>query len=131
MAQVVNEMPNRKSHGLDGFIIGFFKACWETVKTNIYEVVVDSQNSTTILKAIIFTFITLIPKEDRASTLEKFRPIALCNVLYKIISKVAANRMKMVLPFLISKAQSRFMEGRKILDNVIHAHEIDHSLKRP
>lgn len=50
-------------------------------------------------------------------------------MLYNIKSKVATNRMKMVLQFLISEERSRFVEGRHILDNVIHVHDISHSLK--
>lgn len=95
----------------------------------IYEVVVDSQGSKTNLKDLNSTFIVFIPKEQRASTLEKFRPIALCNVLYKIIFKVATNRMKMVLPCLILAEYSGFVEERQILDNLILAHEITHLLK--
>ena len=89
----------------------------------------DSQNIATILKFINLNFITLIPKEYMESTPEKFRPITHYYLLYKIISNVAANRMKMVLPFLISEEHFRFVEGRKIPDNVVHAHEIAHSLK--
>jgi len=58
-----------------------------------------------------------------------FRPIALCNVLYKIISKVIANRLKPLLPTLISEEQIGYLEGRQILNNIIQAHEVVHSLK--
>eukprot|EP00253_Pinus_taeda_P029050 PITA_29050 len=59
-------------------------------------------------------------------TPDGFRPIALCNVVYKIISKVIANRLKPLLPALISEE----VEGRQILNNIIQAHEVVHSLKR-
>jgi hypothetical protein len=75
------------------------------------------------------TFLTLIPKEERVTNPKNFRPIALCNVIYKIISKVIALRLKPILPFIISKEQSGYVEGRKIMDNVILVHEIIHSLK--
>jgi hypothetical protein len=52
------------------------------------------------------TFLTLIPKEERVTNPKNFRPIALCNVIYKIISKVIALRLKPILPFIISKEKS-------------------------
>jgi hypothetical protein len=86
--------------------VDFFKACWDVVKHDIYGIVEDSRCSSSILKALNSTFITLIPKENEARTPDRFRPIALCNVVYKIISKVIANRLKPLLPILISKEQS-------------------------
>ena len=62
-------------------------------------------------------------------TPERFRPIALCNVVYKIISKVIENRIKPLLPTLMSEEQTRYVEGRKILNNIIQAREVVHSLK--
>jgi hypothetical protein len=127
--QVVQEMPNGKAPGPDGFTVEFFKACWEVVKHDVYGVVEDSRRSTSILKALNATMITLIPKENEARTPDRYRPIALCNVVYKIISKVIANRLKPLLPTLISQEQAGFVEGRQILDNIIHAHELIHTLK--
>jgi len=59
---------------------------------------------------------------------DRFRPIALCNVVFKIISKVVANRLKPLLPTLVAVEQSGYVEGRQILDNIIQAHEVVHSL---
>jgi hypothetical protein len=127
--QVVQEMPNGKAPGPDGFTVEFFKACWDVVKYEIYGVVEDSRRSTSILKALNATMITLIPKENEARTPDRYRSIALCNVVYKIISKVIANRLKPLLPTLISQEQAGYVEGRQILDNIIQAHEIIHTLK--
>lgn len=62
-------------------------------------------------------------------TPDSFRPIALCNVVVKIISKIIANRLKPLLPTLVSEEQTGYVEGRKILNNIIQAHEVVHSLK--
>eukprot|EP00253_Pinus_taeda_P032686 PITA_32686 len=126
--EAVRNMPNDKAPGPDGFTINFYKACWNIVKQDIWEIVEDSRRSKTILKSLNSTFIALVPKVEEANTPEKFRPIALCNVIYKIISKVIANRVKMILPGIISQEQSGYMEGRQILDNILLAQEMIHSL---
>jgi len=92
-------------------------------------VVEESQTSGQVLPALNATFLTLIPKEERVTNPKQFRPIALCNVIYKIITKVVANRLKPILPFIISKEQAGYVEGRQIMDRVILAHEVIHSLK--
>jgi len=127
---VLKEMKNGKALGPDGFNVDFFKACWNIVKQDILNVVEDSTVNKTILKVLNTSFISLIPKQEDVQTLDKFRHIALCNVVYKIISKVAANRLKPLLPTLVSGEQLGYVEGRQILDNIIQAHEVVHSLKR-
>jgi len=101
--EAVKEMPNGKAPGSDGFTIDFYKACWEIVKIEVWEAEEDSWCSSSILKSLNSTFLALIPKEEEANTPSMFCPIALCNVLYKIISKVIANRMKPILPSIISE----------------------------
>ncbi len=121
-------MQNGKALGPDGFNVDFFKTCWSIVKHDILNVVEDSRGNHTILKALNTSFIALIPKQELAQTPDRFRPIALCNVFYKIISKVVANRLKPLLPSLVSVEQYGYVEDRQILDNIIQAHEVVHSL---
>lgn len=130
VSEVLKDMQNGKAPSPDGFNLDFFKACWDIVKLDIVNVVEDSRVSKSILKALNTYFISLIPKQESAQTTDKYRPIALCNVVYKIISKIVANRIKPLLPKLVSEEQSGYVEGRKILDNIIQAHEVVQSLKR-
>lgn len=60
--------------------------------------------------------------------MKDFLPIRLCNVVYKIISKILVQRLKMVLQFIVSENQAAFISGRFIKDNVIIPHEVLHSL---
>jgi hypothetical protein len=101
--QALQEMPNGKSQGPDGFTMEFFKSCWEFIKHEVYRVVEDTRRSYSILKALNATMITLIPKENEAKTPDHYRPIALCNVVYKIISKVIENILKPLLSTLVSQ----------------------------
>jgi hypothetical protein len=82
-----------------------------------------------VISSLKATFLTLIPKEERVTHPKQYRPISLCKVIYKIITRVIATRLKSILPFVISKEQVGYVEGRKIMDNVIVTHEVIHSLK--
>ena len=101
----------------------------DLIKEEVLEIVEESISKSGVLRAFNGTFLTLITKEEGADNPDKFRPIALCNVIYKIISKVIVNCLKPLLPNLISPEQLGFVEGRKILDGVIPVHEVIHSLK--
>lgn len=79
--------------------------------------------------AINSTFFTLILKNENSEDVKGFRPIALCNVIYKIIATLIAKRLKPLLDSLISPEQTGFVEGRKILDGLVVTQEVIHSLK--
>ena len=99
---IVKKMVVDKAPGPDSFTTNFFQECWNMVKDEVLEIVEDSRRTHNILKAFNSTFLTLIPKETKADEPGKFRLIALCILIYKIITKIISNHLKPLLPMLIS-----------------------------
>ena len=91
-----------KAPGSDGMLPLFFQTFWSDIGLDVSEAVLSCLNSGTILKSINHTFLTLIPKVKNPEIVAQFRPISLCNVIYKILSKVIVNRLKPFLNSIIS-----------------------------
>ena len=92
-----------KSPGPDGFPAHFFQHKWDICGEDLTRMVLKVLNGDDIPTEINSTFIVLIPKVQNPVSLNQFRPISLCNVVYKVISKALANRLKRVLPDIISQ----------------------------
>ena len=90
--------------------------------------VLNVLNSSMSMADINRTNITLVPKTKSPSKMTEFRPISLTNIVYKLISKVLANRLKAILPQIIIENQSAFLYERLITDNVLVAFELMHYL---
>lgn len=84
----------------------------------------------TIDNQLVYTNIALIPKKKNPQVMTDLRPISLCNVLYKVISKVLVNRLKKIIILIISDTQSSFIPGRLITDNIMIPHEVMHFMRR-
>jgi hypothetical protein len=104
-----------KAPGLDGFPAHFFQRHWDLCGREVTSVVSSVLRGEDDPSIINNTFIVLIPKVASLEKLGQFRPISLCNVIYKIASKVVANRLKVILPEIISEEQSEFVPGRLIM----------------
>lgn len=126
---VVFQIKPWASPGNDGFQTGFYQHCWSTVGVEVISMVQHFFTHKFMLKAINHIFQVLIPKILHPQTPSDYRPISLCNVSYKIISKIMANRLKPLLPNLICPTQSAYISGRQIQNNVIIAHELTHTMK--
>lgn len=86
-------------------------------------------NLGTIPANINHTYTTLIQKIKSPERFTELRPIALCNILYKLISKVLANQLKSLLPLVVSESQSAFQSDKAISDNILIAFETWHHMK--
>ncbi|CAM8982037.1 unnamed protein product [Rhodiola kirilowii] len=123
------QMAPTKSPGLDGFSALFYQKHWEVVKDSVIRSVLHMLREGVVEDELNKTMITLVPKKKDPEKMEDYRPISLCNVAVKVVTKVLANRLKHILPVIISETQSAFVPGRLISDNILAAHELFHFIK--
>ena len=90
----------------------FFQMYWQVVMDDVVKAIQEFFGARSILKEINSTFLVLIPKVPGANSLDKFKPINLCNYFYKIILKVLTSRMLKLLPLIILQQQTSFFPGR-------------------
>jgi len=124
------QMEPLKTPGLDGMSPLFYQHFWSTLNHDVTSSILSWLNSGTIPTPLNHTFMTLIPKINSPEYAHQFRLISLCNVLYKIYSKVHANFLKKLLPSIITEHQSAFTKETLILDNILVAFETLHSKQK-
>ena len=110
--QVVKELEGDKAPGPDGFSMAFYHHCWRVVEKDILAVFEEFFQHCKFEKSLNATFIAIIPKKIDASNVRDFHPISLVGSVYKILAKVLAIRLRVVLDQLISETQNRFVGGR-------------------
>ncbi|KAL6204632.1 hypothetical protein ACLB2K_021899 [Fragaria x ananassa] len=96
--EALKQMGPDKSPGEDGFSARFYQAYWEIVGDEVSNRCLQVLNEGASVKDLNHTLLALIPKIENPQGVADFRPISLCNVLYKLISKAMVNRMKLILP---------------------------------
>jgi hypothetical protein len=126
---VLNGIGDLKAPSPDGMPAIFFKKLWDLIGPRVKNEVIQVLNGAAMSTGYNDTTVVLIPKMKDPKSLKELRPISLCNVLYKIISKDLAGRLKGILDEIISPNQSAFMPGRLISDNILVAYEVTHFLK--
>uniref|UniRef100_A0A803QNJ8 Reverse transcriptase domain-containing protein n=1 Tax=Cannabis sativa TaxID=3483 RepID=A0A803QNJ8_CANSA len=117
--KVVFSIPGNKSPGPDVFSSSFYQDNWEIIGSEICGAVKSFLESGNILKEINSTIITLVPKSKCPNSVKDFRPIACCNVIYKIATKLLRSRINDILPSIISQSQGGFIKGRFIGHNIL------------
>jgi hypothetical protein len=130
LKEALFQMHPDKAPGPDGFNPTFYQQFWNICGDDIFEVAKEWLDRGYFPSSLNETNICLVPKCENPASMKDLRPISLCNVLYKMVSKLLANRLKECLGKCVSEEQSAFIEGRSICDNVLIAIEVIHALKR-
>jgi len=109
-------------------MVEFFIYFFDLVGDELLEAVEDSMNRGEVVRALNSNFLSLIPKVNKPSSFDDFRPISLCNMCYKLIEKIIANRIKPILSRSLSEEQLGFLKGRQIQYSIGTAQECLHSI---
>ena len=117
-----------KALGLDGLHAGFYQHFWHEMGNSICKEVKTIFKDGLVPDYLNDTLVTLIPKCKSPESLNNYRPIGLCNSVYKILSKILVERIRPHLSKLVSPVQSAFVPGRKGIDNVLIAQELFYAL---
>jgi hypothetical protein len=116
--------------GPGGFSFLFNHKFWETIKTNLMALTKGFEQGNINVARLHCALITLIPKEEEAKTLNKFRPTSLINCSFKIFTKALNNRLITICNRLLANNQAAFDKGRFILESVVSAYEIIHDVAK-
>lgn len=122
--KVLFSMPSHKSTGPDGYPSEFFRTAWPVIGADFIVSVQSVFKYGFLPKGVNSTILALVPKKVDSKEMKDYRPIACCNVLYKVVSKILANRLKKILPSVITENQSSFIKGRLLMENVLLASKL-------
>ena len=124
------EMHSDKLPGPDNMNPAFYQRFWLNVAEDMTKACLHFIATCSFPMGLNDTSIVLIPKKPKPESISDMRPIALCNVLYKIVAKMLSNKMKAILGSVVFESQSAFMSGRAITDNILISSDIMHFFKR-
>ena len=118
-----------KSPGPDGMSPFFFQKYWHIMGNDVTTAIFSVLNSGHMLHKMNYTHIVLIPQYNDLKNVSDYQPISFGNVVSRIVSKLLANWLKLILPNVISDSQSVFVPNRLIIDNIIVAFEVLHRMR--
>ena len=128
--KAVRDMGSFKAPGPDGFPAIFYQRCWETVGDSVVRFATLFFETGKLPEDTNDALVVLIPKVAKPESFTQFRPISLCNVLFKIITKAMVGRLKGIMKKLIGPAQSSFIPARLSADHIVVVQEAVHSMRR-
>lgn len=128
--EAISQMGAYKAPGPDGFPPCLFQIYWHILGDKVTEAVQNIFFRGKLIDDLNNVLICLIPKCKVPESFSQFRPISLCNVLVKVVSKILANRLRPLMASLMENYQASFISGRSTSDNIIVAQEVVHSLQR-
>jgi len=123
---VVKRMPTDKAPGPDGFNGFFLKKCWQFIKGDFYSLCSNFFSGQANMECINTSYITVVPKKDSPKTVSDFLPISLMNITLKVITKILANRLQMVILRIVHRNQYGFIRSRTIQDCLAWSYEYIH-----
>lgn len=127
--RAIDACNSSKSPGPNGFNFGFFKRFWGMLKDDIMRLLEEFHQHGRLVSGLNTSFMVLIPKKVEAEDLQDYMPISLIEGVYKMISKILANRLSKVLEPIILENQSAFVGGRQLIDSVVTLNEIIEEMK--
>ncbi|KAL5558341.1 hypothetical protein UlMin_034552 [Ulmus minor] len=127
---VVFSMGAFKAPGPDGMPALFYKTYWNIVGWDLVATVREVFMIDTMAHSINDSNIVLIPKKPNPTRPNHFRPITVCNVAYRVVTKILANKLKPLLDRIVCPTQNAFVPSRSIHDNYVLIQEVIHSMKK-
>lgn len=125
LEQALKEMASNKSPGPDGLTVEFYKRFLPELKNVLYKLFLEIEEKETLSHSMKMGVITLLyKKKGDKRLLKNWRPISLLNVDYKIIARIMSNRLKHVLPNIISDSQTCCIVGKDIADTLVSIRDI-------
>lgn len=128
LKSVVFQMEKNKNLGPDGLLVDFYQHFWDVIKWDLKDLLDDFHKGVLDISRLNYGIITLVPKTKDAKQIQKFRPICLLNVIFKIITKVLMNKLSKMVNPIISQTQTSFIKGRYIMEGVVVLHEALNSI---